>query len=195
MEFTPKNKRELQDKLREISRYNGAIPLAWDLKNVDDFSGLLMGIHDLERFSFLSDWDVSHVKNMEGMFSGLETFNIPLNNWDVSNVETMRSMFYDCISFNQPLTNWKLNPNVNTTNMFWNCPISPENMPANMKHTMRRNGITAEILDNNYNPINYNETKHLRAGRRRRSRKSRKNKRHRTNKRRNQRRHTSYRKK
>ena len=38
----------------------------------------------------ISNWDVSNVTNMEGMFYYCKEFNQPLNNWDVSNVTNMK---------------------------------------------------------------------------------------------------------
>ena len=44
----------------------------------------------------LSNWDVSNVKNMNGMFgySKFTSENGDISNWDVSNVKTMTAMFY-----------------------------------------------------------------------------------------------------
>jgi surface protein len=65
----------------------------------------------------ISDWDVSNVSDMSGMFGGsldgeqLEysvypIFNQDISKWDVSNVISMRAMFYLCSEFNQPIRNW-----------------------------------------------------------------------------------------
>ena len=37
----------------------------------------------------INDWDVSNVKNMEGMFEGCLKFNQPLDKWNVSKVKNM----------------------------------------------------------------------------------------------------------
>jgi uncharacterized repeat protein (TIGR01451 family) len=70
--------------------------------------------------SDLSDWDVSNVTDMSGMFYNVvfvgatSSFNQPLNNWNVSNVINMSQMFDNAESFNQPLSNWDV---ANVTNM------------------------------------------------------------------------------
>lgn len=58
---------------------------------------------DNERFSSIQSWNVSNVKNMEGMLYGAEIFNQPLDKWNVSKVENLEKMFYDCKNFNQNL--------------------------------------------------------------------------------------------
>ena len=59
-----------------------------------------------EQFKGIEDWDVSNVKNMNGMFWNAENFNQPLNSWNVSNVEFMNFMFCEAKNFNQPLDKW-----------------------------------------------------------------------------------------
>jgi surface protein len=56
----------------------------------------------------VSEWDVSNVRNMEGMFSGLMNFNCDLSNWDVSEVRNMTHMFRYCKLFNQNLGSWNI---------------------------------------------------------------------------------------
>ena len=58
----------------------------------------------LKRYGHISEWDVSNVINMSGMFWGAKSFNQPLNDWNVSNVTRMSCMFYGTKSFNQPET-------------------------------------------------------------------------------------------
>ena len=42
----------------------------------------------------ISQWDVSSVTNMAGMFMGAEVFNQDIGDWDVSSVTNMEGMFY-----------------------------------------------------------------------------------------------------
>ena len=49
-------------------------------------------------------WDVRLVTDMSELFSGLETFNAPIDRWDTSNVTNMEGMFRGATAFNQPLT-------------------------------------------------------------------------------------------
>ena len=66
----------------------------------------------VRKYGDISQWDVSNVTDMRGMFGNASSFNQPLNNWNVSNVRRMRDMFTGATSFNQPLNNWNVS-NVN----------------------------------------------------------------------------------
>lgn len=55
----------------------------------------------------VSEWDVSKVTNMKGMFWGCKKFNCDISKWDVSNVTDMSKMFCNAESFNQSLDAWK----------------------------------------------------------------------------------------
>jgi surface protein len=59
---------------------------------------------DSEFNSDISRWDVSNVRNMNGMFSRSK-FNGDISNWNVSNVETMNNMF-EYSKFNGDLSKW-----------------------------------------------------------------------------------------
>ena len=54
----------------------------------------------------ISQWNVSHVQKMAGMFSGAEAFNQPIGAWDTRNVQSMGQMFLGAKSFNQDLSSW-----------------------------------------------------------------------------------------
>jgi len=54
----------------------------------------------------ISEWDVSHVKNMSGMFFGAHRYNRNLIGWDLDSVITMSRMFREAYSFNQDLGDW-----------------------------------------------------------------------------------------
>ena len=56
----------------------------------------------------ISNWNVSNVINMEGMFCNSIAFNQPIDKWNVSNVRTMYTMFQRAKSFKQTLPDeWK----------------------------------------------------------------------------------------
>lgn len=60
-----------------------------------------------ERFNQpLDSWDVSSVRNMDGMFLAAWAFHQPLGRWDVSRVTDMRCLFEDSLVFAQPLGDW-----------------------------------------------------------------------------------------
>jgi surface protein len=48
----------------------------------------------------ISNWNVSNVNNMAGMFYHAYKFNQLIGNWDVSNVTDMEGMFHRAKSFN-----------------------------------------------------------------------------------------------
>ncbi len=90
----------------------------WDVSNITDMGGLFS---TCEKFNEnISRWNVSNVTNMSRMFYGCKEFNQPLNSWNVSKVTNMEGMFDNCEKFNQPLDNWNVS-NVNNMNgMFHN---------------------------------------------------------------------------
>jgi surface protein len=99
----------------------------WDVSRVTNMSGLF------NQFTFfnedISRWDVSNVTNMKNMFEGAQRFNQPLNDWNVSNVQNMEEMFLGAKKFNQPLDNWDVS-NVRTmSEMFYSA--SAFNQPLN----------------------------------------------------------------
>ena len=58
----------------------------------------------MDKYGEISNWDVSNVTDMEGMFGCANSFNQPLNNWNVSNdVTNMRYLFGGATSFNHAL--------------------------------------------------------------------------------------------
>ena len=70
----------------------------------------------------ISQWDVSHVTNMSFMFNNCERFNCDLSKWDVSNVKSMKQMFGDCFKFTgQGLNNWDVSKVHNMSCMFNGC--------------------------------------------------------------------------
>ena len=73
----------------------------WDVSQVKNMEGLFT-----QRTQFnqdISKWDTSQVVSMAGMFRGAVIFDADISGWDVSKVTDMNYMFYDAISFNQPL--------------------------------------------------------------------------------------------
>jgi surface protein len=79
------------------SRFNGDIS-EWNVSNVKDMCGMFQG----SKFNGdISKWNVSNVKNMRSMFRGSK-FNGDISGWDVSNVEDMESMFNKCPLENNP---------------------------------------------------------------------------------------------
>jgi len=90
----------------------------WDVSGITDMNGLFSGD---ELFNGdLSKWDVSGVETMANMFSGAKAFNSDLSKWDVSNVESMFGMFNNADSFNSDISRWDVSAVTNMAFMFYN---------------------------------------------------------------------------
>jgi hypothetical protein len=76
----------------------------WDVSKVRDMRGVFSG---MPSFNQPLAWDVRLVENMGSMFAQAEKFNQSVDAWDVSNVTSMRSMFEDASAFDQPLSGWR----------------------------------------------------------------------------------------
>ena len=76
----------------------------WDVSKVRDMKGVFSGMRS---FNQRLAWDVSRVERMDDMFASCSEFNQSVDGWDVSNVTSMRSMFEEASAFDQPLSGWK----------------------------------------------------------------------------------------
>jgi len=99
----------------EPSVFNGDLS-NWDVSNVTDMSGMFVRAELFN--SDLSGWDVSNVIDMSGMFVRASSFNADLSNWSVSNVTNMSGMFSHAYSFTSDLSNWNVSKVTNMGNMF-----------------------------------------------------------------------------
>jgi surface protein len=102
----------------------------WNTTHITDMSNLFGGGHNTQarvvkgghRFvADLSQWDVSNVQNMSGMFAGCSKFNSDLSKWDVANVQNMSHMFVGCSTFNSDLSKWQVVKVTNMSHMFEGC--------------------------------------------------------------------------
>lgn len=107
------------------TKFNGDIS-KWDVSNVKNMDGMFM---DSVFNGDISNWDVSHVTSMHAMFCQNKDFNQNISKWDVSNVNTFESMFQGASHFNKNISNWKIKDNAKTAYMFDQCKISPWNKP------------------------------------------------------------------
>ena len=88
-----------------------------DTSLITDMSYLFSEKYGLNKFNGdISNWNVSNVTNMEGMFEKSE-FNKDISIWNVSNVTNMKDMFNESV-FNQPIGKWNVSNVENMNNMF-----------------------------------------------------------------------------
>ena len=124
-QYHPKDKGELRKLLEEliIERGKNADLNDIDTSKIIDMSYLFDGFEDeLNPHNIdLSNWDVSNVENMKGMFYTCEKFNSDLSKWNVSNVENMRYMFHSCYNFNSDLSKWNVSNVTDMISMFNEC--------------------------------------------------------------------------
>ena len=66
----------------------------------------------------ISNWDVSNVTNMRGMFEIARSFKQDISNWDVSSVTTMKGMF-PYTDFNHDISDWDVSNVVDMKYMFY----------------------------------------------------------------------------
>ena len=90
------------------AKYCGHIS-EWDVSRVQNMSGLFENAKDFNED--LSSWDVSNVRDFQFAFANATSFAGNLSSWDTSNVKYMKHMFHGASSFNSNLSNW------NTTNV------------------------------------------------------------------------------
>ena len=126
--YYPKTKEELQDIIKQRIEQEGNEVDLNDI-NVSKITDMSQLFENTNFNGNISDWDVSNVKNMGFLFSGLSDFNGNVSNWDVSNVVDMRYMFYECLKFNRDISKWDVSNVKNMTNIFRGCPIEEKYKP------------------------------------------------------------------
>ena len=99
----------------------------------------------------ISDWDVSNVQNMSGMFASCINFNNGgsslINNWDVSTAFDISGMFSNCINFNQPIGNWDISSATDISNMFAGASIFNQNISSwNTSLVTNMNGVFSNTI-------------------------------------------------
>ncbi|MFC4219853.1 BspA family leucine-rich repeat surface protein [Flagellimonas marina] len=85
------------------------------LGKVSDMSFMFSGINKLE--GDFTQWDVTSVSNMKGMFSGTN-FTADISSWNVENVKDMSSMFHNASSGNLDIESWNVKNVITMRNMF-----------------------------------------------------------------------------
>ena len=103
----------------------------WDVSNVTDMSGMFFMCKELKSVGDISKWNVSKVTDMNSMFDGCNELEFigDISKWNVSNVTNMGHMFNSCNNFNQDISNWDVSKVMFKYRMFYNCAIKEEYKP------------------------------------------------------------------
>ena len=103
----------------------------WDVSNVTDMSGMFFMCKELKSVGDISKWNVSKVTDMNSMFNGCNELEFigDISKWNVSNVTNMGHMFNSCNNFNQDISNWNVSKVMFKYRMFYNCAIKEEYKP------------------------------------------------------------------
>ena len=103
----------------------------WDVSNVTDMNGMFFMCKELKSVGDISKWNVSKVTDMNSMFNGCNELEFigDISKWNVSNVTNMGHMFNSCNNFNQDISNWNVSKVMFKYRMFYNCAIKEEYKP------------------------------------------------------------------
>ena len=103
----------------------------WDVSNVTNMNGMFFMCKELKSVGDISKWNVSKVTDMNSMFNGCNELEFigDISKWNVSNVTNMGHMFNSCNNFNQDISNWNVSKVMFKYRMFYNCPIKEEYKP------------------------------------------------------------------
>ena len=95
----------------------------WDVSNVTDMSGMFFMCKELKSVGDISKWNVSKVTDMNSMFDGCNELEFigDISSWDVSNVTNMAYMFQGCNNFNQDISEWDVSNVTDMSFMFCWC--------------------------------------------------------------------------
>ncbi|UII20610.1 BspA family leucine-rich repeat surface protein [Fulvivirga ligni] len=113
--------------LKNVTKLNGMFSStkidcdlnSWDMSHIEQIDSMFS--HNEVFNGDISQWDVSNVKSMHRVFNGAESFNQDINQWDVSNVQDMSQMFKYAKDFNQDLNQWNVSSVTNMYEMFNYC--------------------------------------------------------------------------
>ena len=95
----------------------------WDVSNVINMRGMFFDCGELKSVGDLSKWNVSKVTDMSGMFYECNELEFigDIYKWNVSSVTNMSYMFWYCKSFNQDISGWDVSNVTYMTHMFYGC--------------------------------------------------------------------------
>ncbi|WP_334086485.1 BspA family leucine-rich repeat surface protein [Helicobacter typhlonius] len=116
--YQPKNKEELIYLAVSKDVALGDI----DVSLITDMAQLFWGLKGVKNLKGIETWNVSNVTNMRLMFSGVKNLNADISGWDVSKVKNMNGMFYNS-NFNQNLDKWQVRSDCDVGYMFKGTPL------------------------------------------------------------------------
>ena len=119
--YHPQTKDELIENIKELLYKKENDLNCIDTSAITDMSFLFLNINVIIDNIDVSNWNVSNVTNMEGLFNNCKKFNCDLSKWDVNNVKDMSYMFYNCGNFDCDLSNWNVSNVTNMYTMFEGC--------------------------------------------------------------------------
>ncbi|MEP3210725.1 MAG: BspA family leucine-rich repeat surface protein [Maribacter sp.] len=90
----------------------------WNVSTILDMQGMFSSTTVFNQD--IGGWDVSNVRNMLGMFNGASSFNQDIGDWNVGNVQNMRVMFAAASSFNKDVSRWDVSKVFDMGSMFSN---------------------------------------------------------------------------
>lgn len=101
-----------------------------NLTKVSDMNNMFRICKSLEKANTISEWDVSNVGLMNGMFYQAGLLNEDLSPWNVSNVIDMGSMFQEANSFNSKIGNWSTKNVLDMSNMLYSAKSFNQNLDS-----------------------------------------------------------------
>lgn len=94
----------------------------WDVAKVESMRGTFGACIKLETMDWISNWDVSSVKEFNVMFQNVPITTVDLLNWNVSNAENFGGMFMNCEELETlDLSTWNTSKVTNMGQMFAGC--------------------------------------------------------------------------
>lgn len=105
----------------------------------------------------ISDWDVSNVTDMYGMFS-FSAFNKDISKWNVSKVKSMALMFY-MTPFDKDISNWDMRSVTLTSSMFRESPFNQNISGWNVSNVIDMHSMFKDNTKFNQNIGEWNVSK------------------------------------
>lgn len=93
----------------------------WNVSGITNMEGMFQGTSRASSSDWqdIENWEVGNVTNMKNTFTGNTTFNADLGNWNVSQVTTMERMFLGASAFRGVgIDNWDVSNVTNMRTMF-----------------------------------------------------------------------------